>query len=115
MVDGQREVVADGADGLGVLVVLDAGAMPHDVVAERGEQQRERAVEVEAVAAAVPREHALGRVVRVHRRGPAELDLDRLVRDPLDVGGVQAAQRFRRRRARREAEAGEIALGVDGA
>jgi hypothetical protein len=34
-VDGEGEVVAGGADGLGVGVVLDAAAVPDRVVAEQ--------------------------------------------------------------------------------
>ena len=85
-VDRQCQVVgALSADGRGIAVVLDAGAVPHDVVAERLEQEREGAVEMEAVAAAMPAEDAVGGLVRVDRGPPAELDLQRLVRDPLHM------------------------------
>jgi hypothetical protein len=50
---------------------------------------------VVAVAAAVAADDSLGRLVRVDRRRPPELDLDRLVGDALDVRGVQAPQRGR--------------------
>jgi hypothetical protein len=113
-VDGEREVVGDPrADRTGVGGDLDAGAVPDDVVAQRAEQQGERAVEVVAVPAAVAAEDARRRVVRIDGRGPAELDLQRLVRDPLHVRLVQAAQpRGAGRLVVRDAQPGEVGGGV---
>jgi hypothetical protein len=73
--------------------------MPGHVVAQRGEQRGERAVEVEAVAAAPAPHDPVDRLERVDRCRLPELDLQRLVGHPLDVCPMEAVQGHRRRRA----------------
>ena len=89
--------------------------MPDDVVAERLEQQREGAVEVVAVAAAAALQDAPRGVVRVDRRRAAQLDLERLVRDPLDLRGVQRVQALDARWAGvLDAQAAQVGGAVQG-
>ena len=54
-------------------------------------------------------------VVRVDRRRAPQLDLERLVRDPLDVRGVQRVQALDARRPGvLEAQAAQVGGGVQG-
>src|SRR6185503_298289 len=67
---GQRQMVGPGHAGRGSAAVLDSRAVPGHVVAKRGQDRRERAVELVAVAAAAG-DDPCRRLVRIEGRGPA--------------------------------------------
>jgi len=82
--------------------------MPGDRVAKGLQERREGAIEVVAVTAS-PGDDSLDRLGRVNAGRPSELDIDVLVRNPLDLGPMQCEQRLDRRLAGMiEAEAAEV-------
>ncbi len=91
--DRQRQMVAADIEPLTVRRPEHARPVPRHVVAEGLQQQREGAVEVEAVPAA-PGGEAAHRQPGVDAGRPAELDVEVLVRDALQVGALEREQRL---------------------
>jgi hypothetical protein len=105
--DAEDEVVGERRR-IGAVGPVDPADVAGDGVAEAAEQLGEGAVEVVAVAAPT----VVGDAGRGgHRIGVPRLaggDPERLVRHPLDVPLVEAAQGLGRRRLGVEAQAGEV-------
>ena len=93
-VDDERDVVAQRL-GRRSGRVVHAGDVAGHRVPERVEQLGEGTVEMEAVAATGRRGDALRRRDRISPDVVAEVEPERLVRDPLDVRPVQADERGR--------------------
>ena len=106
-----RRVVAHRRGGPGVAV--HAGDVQGDLVPECREQPGQGPVELEAVPTAGGAGDAFHRRRRFDPPAFAEVDPERLVGDALDVGAVDACERFRRRVLGVDAEAGEV-RGEDG-
>ena len=79
-------------DRLRITRALDACAVVVHGIPESGQEPREGAIEVEAVAPVPAQDRRDGRV-GVDGRRVTEGDLQRLVRHPLDVGAVQRDER----------------------
>jgi hypothetical protein len=107
---GQPEVVRVRARPL-LSSSLDACDMTRDVDLEPGQERRERAVEVVAVAASAADDARHG-VERIDSRWPPENDVQGLVRDVRDVRGLESTQRVGVHTTRTELALEQIEVGA---
>jgi hypothetical protein len=85
---------ATGRTGMIPIRGLHPTDVPCNAVAKRGEESRECAVQVVAIAATPPLDDPVCGFERIDRRAPAELDLEILVGNMLDVCSMYEAKGF---------------------